>query len=383
MKQKILRSVNWEGGMFPKAEHFIQTEDYFNNRLCMSQRMYVNPFNYGLIPPLDHTQTESCDVKLINTVTERIQIELHYCSGITLGGYMIHYKSEPNKCLTYEISVSEIEKGELEGIEKWNIILTVDPFQRIPVGELEREGELPPRYPDVMPAYRLYIVPVKGSFSGLDRNSLIVGRIKKNGTRFDSDNHYIPPCTCALGDRSLKQFYENSRKSMGNIEKASKDIVSKIINRSDSSPMALNIMNLSRNILNYIATINFEYKNMGVYWMPIEIVNNFSALANVCYCVINCLEKTEKEEVLKYFYEWSGVNPASFEGMLSDAIENSYVHEEINSTLFSIDRFLVTFSELWIMLANLEYIGKHKENIVVGERVERITTESKTRWTVR
>lgn len=45
-----------------------------------------------------------------------------------------------------------------------------------------------------------------------------------------------------------------------------------------------------------------------------------------------------------------------------------------------IEGFLNNFSELWMMLSSLEYIGKHKENIVVGERIRRRDNVTRSDW---
>lgn len=45
-----------------------------------------------------------------------------------------------------------------------------------------------------------------------------------------------------------------------------------------------------------------------------------------------------------------------------------------------IEGFLSNFSELWMMLSSLEYIGKHKENIVVGERIQRHESATRSDW---
>ena len=58
------------------------------------------------------------------------------------------------------------------------------------------------------------------------------------------------------------------------------------------------------------------------------------------------MEKTEKEDVLKYFYEWSDTTPAQFETILSEAVEIKYEHDEIRSMMLIIEGFL---QFLWIV----------------------------------
>jgi ATP-binding cassette subfamily B protein len=46
------------------------------------------------------------------------------------------------------------------------------------------------------------------------------------------------------------------------------------------------------------------------------------------------------------------------------------------------ERFLYLFNDLWTTLSRLEYIGKHKENIVVAERSRQPKESSESRWNI-
>lgn len=46
------------------------------------------------------------------------------------------------------------------------------------------------------------------------------------------------------------------------------------------------------------------------------------------------------------------------------------------------ERFLYLFNDLWTTLSRLEYIGKHKENIVVAERSRQSKETTETRWNI-
>lgn len=381
MKKRIPNLVNWENGMLPNASHFRATEDYFIAGQCLGQEVHLTNFNYGLLRPLSDGHEQACEIEVVHTVSETIEIRLLYCFGITTGGVIIHYESTPLDYLSYTVPVIELSDNTSGRTSYLNIILSVDPYQRIPTGEPDNE-ELPPRYPEAHPEYKLYAVPVEQMKSGLDANSLIIGRIRKEGSRYEKDYNYIPPCTCMLSDADLIRYYGRFGVFFNNIEKASKDIVTKVVNRSDSSTMAVNIAEICKNILRYTSTTYFNYRNTGSFWSPIEIINCFSSLAHLCYNSLNFMEKTEKEDVLKYFYEWSDTTPKIFEGYLTESIDIKYEHDEIRSMMFIIESFLDNFSELWLTLSSLDYIGKHKDNIVVGERVQRRNNTTKSDWSL-
>jgi len=101
----------------------------------------------------------------------------------------------------------------------------------------------------------------------------------------------------------------------------------------------------------------------------VYIVDFCSTLAHTCFAALNFNSTTDKEEMLKYFYEWSDVTPGTFEELLAGTLGIVYDHENIRVIMLQAESFLTTMSELWIRLSTLEYIGQHKGNIVVAERL--------------
>jgi hypothetical protein len=123
---------------------------------------------------------------------------------------------------------------------------------------------------------------------------------------------------------------------------------------------------------------------MGRDALPVEIAGYFSTLAHTCFISFNFISKAEKEELLKYFYEWSDITPGSFEELLSDTLSIIYDHNNIRSSMIQMNSFLQVLSGLWVRLSALEYIGQHKENIVISERSYQQETKKKESgsWTI-
>lgn len=380
MENKTFKLVNWESGMHPSSRHIRQVENFFLNNMCNSQYLLLHPYNFGLLRPVEYFHPDACEVEVTDEAGKRVKILLKHCCGITPSGYIVDYKMSDDVRISCEQLYVDIEKDSNLSTTYWNIVLTVNPFERVLVGKPE-EDEFPPRYPDVIPAYKLHLIPITTNTNKPGEYSLIVGRLKKNGAGYVKDANYIPPCARMQSYSLLVQFYEKSGNLFAAIEKSSRDIITKVVNRSDASPVALNILEMSKNILYYSSTFYYQYNHMGKYWSPLQSMGHFSALAHLLHSLLNSMEKSEKEEVLKYFNEWSGVSPSLFEGMLEELMLITYEHDEINSMNFVVERFLKTFSDLWVSLASLEYIGKHKENVVVGERVDRREGGStQTKW---
>jgi hypothetical protein len=70
---------------------------------------------------------------------------------------------------------------------------------------------------------------------------------------------------------------------------------------------------------------------------------------------------TGKEEMLKYFMEWSDLRPGMFENTVDSLLEQEYNHTDISKSVKSSAKFLEMISSLFRKLSQLDYIGKGKE----------------------
>ena len=74
--------------------------------------------------------------------------------------------------------------------------------------------------------------------------------------------------------------------------------------------------------------------------------------------------------------------PGAYEGLLRENSGLLYNHHNIRQLMVTAERFLYLFNDLWTTLSRLEYIGKHKENIVVAERSRQPKESSESRWNI-
>lgn len=373
--------VNWVEAMDVDRTHLEQTENYFINRLCDTERTRLTSYNYGLFPSPDKSN-DSSEFDISERVTGKVEIRLKRCNAITSGGCRISYNPPQGNYLLYTHSLNLDNKEETSEVRYWDVILTVDPYKRIPSG-IPNE-EIPPRHPEVSEYYQISIAQQgKINYEQLGEYHLTIGRIRLRGDRYEVDTNYIPPCTCIRSHSELMRYYERFGTYLNDIERASKLIIAKIRNRTQNSPIANHIAGICENMMTYIATIYFQYRNTGKDAAPVEIVNYFSTLSHISFASLNYISKPDKEELLKYFYEWSDVTPGSFEEILSNTLSIIYEHHSIRTVMLQVENFLRVISELWLKLSTLEYIGQHKENIVVSERVyQRETHTSKGGWTI-
>jgi len=378
------RLVNWVDGMKIAQKHLVQTEDYITDTVRDAISMQLTDNRFGLLPPYRGEQLSS-DFEIINRISNNVEIKLKRCNALTSGGCRININpTEFSEYLHLEYSFdSDADyRKEDEENQLWDIILVIKPFERFPVGIPDPE-ETPPRHPDSAQAYSLFIKPAgQINYRDFGMHHLIIGRVIKNGDRYEVDSRYIPPCTSMCSHPDLRNYYEYFGQYLNDIETSSHKIIQKIHERENNSSIAKNINGVCENLLNYIATIYFNYKNNGRFFAPDETVNVFSSMAHVCFSAIQYMSKKEKEEMLRYFYEWSDVTPGNLTELLTDTLEIVYDHHDIRSVMELVNRFLSVFAELWIKLSTLEYIGQHRENIVVAEKKQKQVVTTSKGWTI-
>jgi len=367
MNENKYNLVNWQDSMGISSYHLQQTENYFIERLGDNLSTRLTNYNYGLLPSADRKYS-SIEFDISQRVTGKIEIKLRSCNAITSGGYRIAYNPAHLEYLHYLHSFENEVKDQDKEVASWDVILTINPFKRIPTG-VPNEEEIPPRHPNATEGYKLSIFPQGyANYEQLGNHHLIIGRIRKNGNDYQVNTDYIPPCTSMRSHHELLKCYEAFGRCLNDIERASQVIITKIRNRSQNAPLAFHIAAMCEDMMRYISSFFFRYRNTGRDALPVDIVNYFSTLAYTCSISLNTISKTEKEELLKYFYEWSDVTPGSFEELLTNTLSIVYDHNSIRAAMLQIEMFMRTMTELWNRLSGLEYIGQHKENIVISER---------------
>lgn len=365
MKQKR-KLVNWQDSMKISAAHLRQTEDFFIEAMSDTASVSLTNYNYGLLP-----QNEAYDggIRIREHVTDHIEIILSGCNAITPSGIRIDFSPTKDEEPLRKTYSPQADRGAIaKNTTHWDIIVVVDPYNRVAVGELNPD-EVPPRHPDCEKKYALYVMP-KGEINTSEVGShyLTIGRIRKEGDRYVVDHNYIPPCTSMVSHGDLSQYYERFAECFQGLEKSSRNIIEKIHNTSNSTSLAANIKLMCEDVLRYIASIYFNFRNKGRFMAPIYCADYISSLAHICYVDLIFMKGKHKDELLQYFYEWSDVTPGSFEELLAESLELVYDHDNIRSMMVRSEHFLETLCELWDKLSRLEYVGQHKESIVVSER---------------
>ncbi len=361
--------INWTQGMNVASSHFIATENFLLERLLKTTSLSYNHF-YGILPK---SNASYADIQVRN-LGNSTHISLNSYSGICSGGYPLLIDEANNDNLSYVIEKSQ-EKTE----EKWDIVLSVFPFQRVPAG-VPDANELPLRFPYVKTPFQLGVLPYQERVEHAPF-SVIVGVLKKTNAGYELDGNYIPPSLTMNAHESLKDYMHSFSKALFLIEESLKKILIKIQTQPNQTSITKSLFVLCKEMLRHLSSINFSWKNMMSNLSPFQVTEMLSSFAGAILTGLFFLSKKDKEEVLKYFHEWNGISPATFEQMLKDIHDNKYNHNRINLSMFVIDGMLQTLGELLTMLSQLEFVGQHKEGIVISERQMQSNTEN-NRWTV-
>ena len=372
-----IKLVNWQDCMNVSSIHFRQTEDFFLDYISNAFRLNLEPGGYGFLPfPASENM-----IRITGKADDSVTIEVLYCYAITSSGMLFNFNSESDGSSLNAVFKGASEESRCHSkVQLWNIILTVEPYNRRPSGELD-SLETPPRQPDVDFSYSLAIVPTDGSPTKIKGHSIVIGRIRKNSQHYEIDHNYIPACISMSGNGALKSYYHSFTDLLNSFTQNSKAILAKIYSSGRDQVLSYNISLVCQEILRCCSGISFSFRNNGLEESPLKMVNYFSSLANSIYISLSFFKESDKEELLKYFYEWSDVTPGSFEEMLTDMVDIQYDHENLRTVMLQVEGFLRVFTELWGKLSQLEFIGKHKENIVVSERIQVAGKESKTGYT--
>lgn len=381
MKDKNYYAVNWTDGVKITKDHF--TESYFNtvNTIRDTVQTITHSYDYGLLQakkgmlsPLEietHTHTE-----------ERLVLKLQSCNAITAGGFKIEFMPD---MYGGELPTATIESKDIDTNSnlEFYLIVTVNPFELIPVGEPDPEV-IPLHHPYVLPKIGLKIVS-KSQFNSsfLEKHFLLVGKIQWRNGSFLVDKGYTPPVARVMYYRPLHEFHKQMTQIFLRLRNYSIIINKKNRDKFQSNALVRNTFLLSAKVMDFVSQYTFEFSQVGEGQSPIFIGQRVSVLANYLSNELAIMEETEKEKLLQYYYEWIDIKPSVFESTLGDLIDLKYDHLDINSMLDKVDFFVVILDKLWKRLSDLEYIGQRKDNIVISEESTSIKTPSSNRsWSI-
>ena len=368
-KEQGFYKVNWIDGMKINKDHFIAMENSILEVIKHSEQTSITPTNFGLLPELSD-QEGSLEVTISVDGQSTIDVVLHTCRAITLGGYHINISKETTKLLEQSGHILRQQYSINKKDTEWYVVLVVNPLNRIAVGHADPEED-PPRHPYVFPEYKLDIIPKnETSKQVLGLYHLTIGKIIVEDGKPMVDSNFIPPCRSIQSYPDLKFTYNEVGSFLNQMEAFSIYIMQKIHQKKQTNDLANIALYLSEQVLHYLNAHITEYRIIDKYEPPIKMFSKLGGLARVIKSSLDIFVGTGKEDFLNYLTNWCDLNQGALEGVLIETIEMEYVHTDINAALENISSFTKLMLTLFKKLNELEYIGKKSETgIFVKEEV--------------
>ncbi|MCK9156985.1 MAG: hypothetical protein M0P12_12985 [Paludibacteraceae bacterium] len=368
-------SVNWMQGMSVSSSHFIDTENYLLERILQNMSLVQGSFMYGLLP---ETNDQSSLSLLLRGVGNRSILVLESFRCLLPGGCLLLLDD-----LGESVSCPCETEGEVSE-EGWDVVLSVSPFDRNPCGTPDLQ-ETPPRYPFVEPTYKLGIVArTKKEPNKYGPYAVVIGLLRKKESTYVLDSNYIPPSLTMSSQCELQSYMDSFSSRISVINETVGIVMEKAMSQSNRSQIMDCVLLVCKELKRNISSFYFHWRNNAYNLSPYQITEILSGLANAVLTSFSFLPKKDKEEMLKYFYEWNGVSPSSFEQMLEEVVNKPYNHNRIRQSLLGVDGVIQTLEELFVSLSHLDFVGQHKENIVisVSEKQKATSVTNSSSWLV-
>ena len=361
-------NVNWVNGMKVRKEYFIQQENAFEDKVKDTAACFLNKYNYGLVPIWGGSDTS---FKVVIKISNQkfLNVSVFQYRALTLGGARIEILESKNPMEFSVDMTGEIEASKKEENEAFFIMLTVDLFLKEPFGELETDED-PPRYPFTKSSLKVSLIPEKQvAREGILPFSMFIGKIFIRPDRLELFEEYLPACMTLNSHSRLISFHSTVEKFYNQLELNLLSIIGKIKEKKQDSTLALSVLALAQNLLNFISVNNLIVRWQLLDLPPVCLFENIASFARIIRNTIDCNTAVQKEELLNYFTNWSELKQGDFEKLLVYCINFEYNHYGISNTVDQFSEFVQIMNSLFTKLESLAYIGKKKEtNIFVKEQ---------------
>lgn len=361
--------INWVDGMKINKNHFIGMENAMMSALHNSNANNVTPVNFGLLPSSSVAQN-SIDLVMSMDGQSTIHVEVNTCRAITLGGFEINITEHTKTLLEQSGQILKHQYDLDTNDQEWFIVLYVNPFNKIPVGDADPQED-PPRHPFVLSDYKIDIIPKnESSDNEMGLYHITIGKVEMVGETPTLVEDFIPPCRSIQSHPDLKFTYSEIGAFLNQMEHFSMHIVQKIYQKKQTNDLAHMVLHLAQKTGEYLNSIIPEFRLKDKYEAPVAMLTKLVSLSRVIKSALDVYVGTGKEELLNYLTDWCDLNQGAFENVLIEMIELDYVHTNINESLYKTSAFTRLMLSLYKKLNELDYIGKKSDsNIFVKEEV--------------
>ena len=356
--------VNWVDGMKIARRHFAETERFTTDHLRDTSALHLRPDYYGLLPTANELGSPAAFELLLSVDAQHeVQARLTQCRAVTAGGARIEITASSSP-LTARTSLTQLLASfsltATQGL-RFSVVLTVNPFERVPTGTPSPE-EVPPRHPYTRPAYELGFVPSQQLGTASAAFTLVVGELLYADGELQPVTQFIPPSTALASHPALLQALHQLDFQLTEIETDAFKIIHKVKLRTDKrSHLADMVRELSERTVFALAQQLTALRLLAAHQPPIYLLDALLRVAKQLKTALDTLTEGEREELLKYFEQWSEILPATLLGALQAAVTLTYDHGQLHEHLRQQQQLWQMLGNIFRQLSQLEYIGKNKE----------------------
>ena len=356
--------VNWVDGMKIARRHFAEADHFTTDHLRDATALHLRPDCYGLLPTTNELDSPSFELLLNVDAQNEAQARLTQCRAVTAGGGRIEITATSAPLTARTNLVQLLNTFGLPATEglRFSVVLTVNPFERVPTGT-PAPDELPPRHPYTRPAYALSFVPTQqlsSTFGGAF--ALAVGELLLTDGELRPVSHFIPPSTALASHPALLQALHQLDFQLTELETDAFKIIHKVKLRTDKrSHLADVVRELAERTVFALAQQLTTLRLMAAAQPPIYLLDALLRVAKQFKTSLDSLTEAEREELLKYFEQWSETLPATLLGALQTAVTLTYNHQLVHEHLRQQQYLWQLIGAIFRQLSQLEYIGKNKE----------------------
>ena len=357
--------VNWVDGMKISRRHFTETDQATADHLRDATALLLRPDFYGLLPAANELSSPAAfELLLTVDAQNEVQARLTQCRAVTAGGARIEV-TPTSTPLTLRSSLAQLLAAysltAAEGL-RFSVVLTVNPFERVPAGTPAPE-ETPPRHPYTRPSYGLSLVPAAQLGSSASAAfALVVGELLYTEGVLQPMTQFIPPCLAMASHPALLQALHQLDFQLTELETDAFKIIHKVKLRSDKrGPLADLVRELAERVVLALAQQLTTLRLLAPAQPPSYVLDALLRVAKQIKTSLDMLTEAEREELLKYFEQWSETLPATLLGALQAAVTLTYDHHRVHEHLRQQQQLWQLLGLVFRQLSQLEYIGKNRE----------------------
>lgn len=357
--------VHWVDGMKISRRHFAEAEHFTTDHLRDATALHLRPDNYGLLPTTNKLGSPAAFELLLSVdAQQEVQARLTQCRAVTAGGARIEITASSTP-LTARTSLAQLLAAfsltATEGL-RFSVVLTVNPFERVPTG-IPAPDELPPRHPYTRPAYELGFVPTQQLGSAASAAfTLVVGELLYADGELRPVAQFIPPSTALASHPALLQALHQLDFQLTELETDAFKVIHKVKLRTDKrSPLADLVRELADHLVLALAQQLTTLRLLAAAQPPIYLLDALLRVAKQAKTSLDSLTEAEREEMLRYFEQWSEIMPVTLLGALQSTVTLTYNHHQVHEHLRQQQYLWQLLGTIFRQLSQLEYIGKNKE----------------------